>query len=1156
MPTSSFQEVALIETAFVFQPLQELNSRQKVVEFLDRLGYAVPEDEIDPGISLSITKFPQLVTGIQQLVQAPEDDKLEKIALLLPIIKEVVTEVMEIKNSMQNGFLSLKFFNEDPVKEFPKRLIDYLIFNYLFLRQPKIFGALFLMGVLDEEPLEANAYQRTGTVKSVKWDRLPNWFSKPRTVINSLYQWDNNFDATKFLERFQMFIQAMALPGGLYKQNDTVRIALGNSTNNLPELRIPIFTTGAYPATFAQFGLNVSTAEQIDANRKKGLALIPYFAGSAIADADINESWKVNIKSSLTLDAGAGVILRPPSIVETFQNIFTNPTEAGTLELFFSVLQKANAAGSTEEIYVFGDTENTRLTLSGISSTVFVKTNPNSQDVGIEGEVKEIKLVILPGKEDADAFIKMILPAGGIQASFGFGLGLSSLNGFYFKGASNIEILIPLHLQLGPVTIQNVLVAIALEDRKIPVEISTTIIGDLGPLQVVMGNIGIITTLTFPQNNDGNLGPINATLDFKPPNSVGLSINASIIKGGGFLDVDFEKGEYAGILELTVQNFLTLTAFGLVNTKRPDGTSSFSMLIIITAQFMPPFQLSYGFTLNGVGGLLGLDRMVLLDPLKDGVRTGAIDGIMFPANVVANAPRIINDLRAIFPPMEGSFLIGPMAKIGWGTPSLITLSLGIIVQLPDPKIGIIGILKMVLPTEELAILRMQVNFLGTIDPSEQLISFDASLFDSHLLHTMTLTGEMAVRLKWGDRPDFILSAGGFHPDYTPTMPVPQLARLGIKILDLENARIAAQCYFALTSNTVQLGVRADCYFGLDGFRVSGDLGFDALLQFSPFTFKATAGGGFELDTWLGYASVRISATLKGPTPWYVKAVGKAQVCGVEFEVPFEKTWGDRNSDTLPSIAIKQAFIDALLKDESWHSELPEGKVQLVALTSPITKDTDPPIRIEPFSILVISQKYAPLDLYLEQMGNKEISDHHLISMQSVTLGVDTAPQETIQDVFAAAQFKNLNDAEKLSRPSFEKFNSGVKARYASGNLNFKHGEAVRREHNYEQIIIDREITKLQAPRKFSNVVFKDLLKHNAMAMSKLSNAHYSDLGKTLPGKTPKLATANFAIVNVQDNQLLPGQMSFANQTLAAEALGNMVRVNPALADQITIQANY
>ena len=285
MANESFQVLALTETAFVFQPLQELNSAQEVIDFLDKLGYKVPLAEVNVNINLSIANFQQLVTGIRDLVQAPEKDKLKKIAPLLPVVKNVVTDVMNIVNTMRNGFSSLNFFNQAPVDQLPKRLVDYLIFDYLFRRQPKVFGTLFLMGVLDEEPLAANAYQRTGTVKVIKWERIPDWFSQPRTVINSLYQWDTNFDSAKFLQRFQMFLQAMQLPGGLYKQNETVRLALKNTTTRLPELRIPVFTTGAYPSTFAQFGLNLSSVEAKQPDRPKpGIAFIPYFVGISVTE--------------------------------------------------------------------------------------------------------------------------------------------------------------------------------------------------------------------------------------------------------------------------------------------------------------------------------------------------------------------------------------------------------------------------------------------------------------------------------------------------------------------------------------------------------------------------------------------------------------------------------------------------------------------------------------------------------------------------------------------------------------------------------------------------------------------------------------------------------------------------------------------------------
>ena len=63
--------------------------------------------------------------------------------------------------------------------------------------------------------------------------------------------------------------------------------------------------------------------------------------------------------------------------------------------------------------------------------------------------------------------------------------------------------------------------------------------------------------------------------------------------------------------------------------------------------------------------------------LRRRLRDGSLNSILFPQDVVANAPRIISDLKRVFPPLDGHFLIGPMAKLGWGTPTLVTLELGL-----------------------------------------------------------------------------------------------------------------------------------------------------------------------------------------------------------------------------------------------------------------------------------------------------------------------------------------------------------------------------------------------------------------------------------------------------------------------------------------------
>ena len=292
----------------------------------------------------------------------------------------------------------------------------------------------------------------------------------------------------------------------------------------------------------------------------------------------------------------------------------------------------------------------------------------------------------------------------------------------------------------------------------------------------------------------------------------------------------------------------------------------------------------------------------------------ARSSVLFPKDIVANAPRIISDLKRIFPPLEGRFLIGPMAKLGWGTPTLVSLELGLMLEIPRPAFAILGVLRVALPADDVAILNLQVNFLGVVDFDKRQLSFDASLFDSHLL-TFTLTGDMAVRLYWGDNANFLLSVGGFHPAYTPPpMGLPPLDRLAISIFP-GNPRIRAEAYFAVTSNTVQFGAKVELYYGVDLFNVYGFIGLDVLIQFDPFHFIA------EIAAMLAVRSGRAHAVLDpapthagGPTPWHAHGTGSFEIgfiITITISVSFDVTFGEARNTSLPPVRVAPLMEEAL-----------------------------------------------------------------------------------------------------------------------------------------------------------------------------------------------------------------------------------------------------
>ena len=122
---------------------------------------------------------------------------------------------------------------------------------------------------------------------------------------------------------------------------------------------------------------------------------------------------------------------------------------------------------------------------------------------------------------------------------------------------------------------------VGIQGSKFPIGLRTDIKAALGPLQGVIEQIGLGVDVSLPADRRGNAGPVDFGLKFLPPKGVGLSIDLAVIKGGGYLFIDADRGEYAGALELTLIGFISIKAIGIITTKMPDGSPGFSLLLIL-----------------------------------------------------------------------------------------------------------------------------------------------------------------------------------------------------------------------------------------------------------------------------------------------------------------------------------------------------------------------------------------------------------------------------------------------------------------------------------------------------------------------------------------------------------------------------------------------
>ena len=397
-----------------------------------------------------------------------------------------------------------------------------------------------------------------------------------------------------------------------------------------------------------------------------------------------------------------------------------------------------------------------------------------------------------------------------------------------------------------------------------------------------------------------------------------------------------------------------------------------------------------------------------------------------------------------------------MLQIGWGTPTVLTLNLALLLTLPDPvRLVLLGELDVLLPDPKAAVLEMHMDLLGTIDFTADEGSLDAVLHDSRLAH-YPLTGAMAMRACWaGSSKEFLLAIGGFNPAFQPPASFPTLPRVAINMKSGSIAKLNLAGYVAVTSNTLQIGANIDLAVGVDGFGISGYLNFDTLIQFSPFHFEADISGGIELTAGGDdLMSLDLAASMSGPSPWHVAGKVHFSILGFGVSKSFSETFGDSSTQpALQSVDVGAALRAALGDPRNYSASLTTNQNGLVSVRTPTTTGV---ALGHPAASLNIDQRIVPLGLTIARFGAAPPQGDKLFTITATTVDGNTATTVPLNDEFAPAQFLDLSDDQELSSPSFESFDAGVSVAQGAWRV----GEAmagsavIERAVAYETYLID------------------------------------------------------------------------------------------------------
>ncbi|RSM56914.1 hypothetical protein DMH03_26925 [Amycolatopsis sp. WAC 01376] len=1167
-------------------PLHEaVRSPGACVALLQKLGWRV--DAVPPALSALGGALDTLTDSLRRLlgdgglnvgggsaggveVEFSVDDAARVLSALQALI-DGVEGIAAAPDSAIPEALRVDGFRE----KFPRQLLDFLIVTYLQRHHPAVGFGLRTLGVIKGKYAPRSGNRPSYLQLTLDLTDIPRLLGDPGQVLKKAFGWGGpDFDFASLASQLDNLLMSVGVDVDLKSLPSKGAAAVQGT----PEDSTAPVVKAVRGTVFERFltkdkrsAAEIRLVELPSVNGAPvGLALLPYFTGSLGANLPLTDDLTLLIRSDLDFEGGIALRIRPGQGIETIVGFEKgSPAEIdGTIEV--TVVRGGKAA---EPTLLIGSKDGTRLQFHKIAATGGVRI-ADGVDVFAEFEIKGLEFVFKPG--GADGFIAKLLPGDGFTVGGDLVVGISHAHGFYFRGSANLEANFAAHLKLGPLEIQGFTISASPSGDGIPIGLGTTFKAELGPITAVVEQIGLTADLAFKPGNDGNLGPVDLSLGFKPPKGVGLSVDAGIVSGGGYLYFDPDRGEYAGALELEFAGLVELKAIGLITTRMPDGSEGFSLLIVIATEFGGGgIQLGFGFTLLGVGGVLGLNRRMDFAALLDGVVNGGIESVMFPKDVIANAPRIISDLRRFFPPEEGRFLIGPMAKIGWGTPALVTVSLGVIVEIPPGNVAILGVLKCVLPSEDVALLKLQVNFIGALQVDKSRLWFYAQLFDSRILW-MTIEGGMGLLVDWSDNPDFVLSVGGFHPSFKPPpLPFPVPPRLSIDILNSPGRLIRVSGYFAVTSNTAQFGAKAELRLGFGGFGIEGHLAFDALFRFSPFSFIIQISAGVSLKAFgVGVFGIDLDFQLEGPTPWRAHGRGSISLLFFEISADFDITWGEERDTALPPVAVLGLLENEVRKTEGWRTRLPAGGFNPLVTLRQLPGTGDPVLH--PLGSLFIHQRAIPLDVRIDRVGAQRPSDGKRFGVVPIP-GSGMERASITGDKFAMGQFQDSDDAAKLSRAAYEDQNAGLELVAEKGAI--ASPRAVRRSARYELYIVDNErpeaVTTLgmrrrrvrmavkapAAPKLYSPppAVFRTLLDGSSTARSPLSQ-HETRLRQPFTPDETVLVTGDRFVVAYRRNNLQAFPPSKAGSTLAnfrseasaADAMADWIVADASLAGQLHV----
>ena len=394
-------------------------------------------------------------------------------------------------------------------------------------------------------------------------------------------------------------------------------------------------------------------------------------------------------------------------------------------------------------------------------------------------------------------------------------------------GGTTEPIVIPIHASFGPLYIDQIDVTLNGTD--------SVTIGIDGSVSINGLNVGL-DELALEIPIAQVLQPIHWSLDLQ-----GLAVgfeSGPVEIAGGLRKNQGPPIEYDGMLSVTITD-IGLTVVGAYS--RPsDAQGGYTSLFMFVSLALPLGGPPFAFII-GLGGGFGYNRALIvptdLNQIDSFVLVSAIDD-----DSLANDPLgALMQISQSIPPARGAFWIA--AGVRLTTFALINSVVVVSIALDRGlDIEILGVSRMALPTEDTALVSVELALRASFNSAEQMLSVQAQLTDNSYLFSRDcqLTGGFALVIWYGEA-QFVITLGGYNPVFVKPPQFPDVPRLGFNWSVGSIVVIKGGCYFALTNSCVMAGGALSATASIGPVSAWFDAYLDFLIAWDPFAYQFDIG---------------------------------------------------------------------------------------------------------------------------------------------------------------------------------------------------------------------------------------------------------------------------------------------------------------------------